>query len=107
MSAEAIRELNDQLRVNDRNGRIVITSGILNVGGDFVVRAREAVRAFNAFDEDNDPNGEHDFGSLVIDGYRLMFKIDYYDLQCEFGSPDPSNAAVTTRVMTILLAEEY
>jgi hypothetical protein len=34
-------------------------------------------------------------------------KIDYYDAAMEFGSEDPADASVTTRVMTILLPEDY
>ncbi|WP_156421176.1 MULTISPECIES: DUF3768 domain-containing protein [unclassified Sphingopyxis] len=31
----------------------------------------------------------------------------YYDLDCLFGSDDPANAAMTTRVITILLPEDW
>jgi hypothetical protein len=59
------------------------------------------------FSENNDPHHEHDFGSVDEAGVRCFFKIDYYDRKTEFGSPDPADPAVTTRVMTIMLAEEY
>ena len=64
----------------------------------------EKVRSFDAFSEDKDPHQEHGFGSIDEAGVRCFFKIDYYDRKTEFGSPDP---AVTTRVMTIMFAEEY
>ncbi|MGQ3081390.1 MAG: DUF3768 domain-containing protein [Allorhizobium sp.] len=31
----------------------------------------------------------------------------YYDLDCEYGSEDPADATITTRVVTILLPEDY
>ena len=48
-----------------------------------------------------------DFGSLELDGKQLFWKIDCYDNKLKWGSPDPSDPAVTRRVLTILLADEY
>ncbi len=39
--------------------------------------------------------------------HLIFFKIDYYDKQGAFHSSDPSDPAVTQRVITIMLAEEY
>jgi Protein of unknown function (DUF3768) len=51
--------------------------------------------------------GEHDFGSFELEGEKLYWKIDCYDKKMRFGSEDPSDPEQTTRVLTILLAEEY
>lgn len=59
------------------------------------------------FTSDNDPYGEHEFGSFDYAGKSVNWKIDYYDRTCEWGSPDPADEAVTTRVLTVMLAEEY
>ena len=56
---------------------------------------------------DDDTYGERDFGAFDYRGERLLFKIDYYDSNLEFGSEDPSDAAQTRRVMTIMLASDY
>jgi hypothetical protein len=56
---------------------------------------------------DNDPYSEHDFGSFEIEGDKFFWKIDCYDKTLEFGSPDPTDPSVTTRLLTIMLASEY
>ena len=48
-----------------------------------------------------------DFAAIEFLGRKVWMKIDYYDAAMEFGSEDPADASVTTRVMTILLPEDY
>ncbi len=64
-----------------------------------MITKTEQIRALN--DE------EHDFGVFDADGHRIFFKIDYYDKTLTYHSPDPSDPAVTERVITVMLAEEY
>ena len=51
--------------------------------------------------------GSDEHTILTVNGRRLLFKIDYYDLELQCHSPDASDPAVTQRVMTVMLAEEY
>ncbi len=73
----------------------------------FVAAVLGKVRTFNDFTEDNDPYGEHDFGSFVHHEEKMFWKIDYYDKMMTAGSEDPSDGGVTTRVLTVMLASEY
>jgi hypothetical protein len=102
-----IRQLNDQLRCNSIGGRVVITSGIEALGTAGACQVLAAVANFAHFTEDNDPWGEHDCAILTVNGRRVLFKIDYYDLELRCHSPDSSDPAVTERVLTVMLAEEY
>lgn len=100
-----IAELNDHLRCSNVGGRIAITQGVLATGSVPAILAR--VRAFDAFDTDNDPYGQRDFGALDCGGEKVFWKIDYYDQAMQFGSPDPADPSVTCRVLTVMLASEY
>ena len=102
-----VRALNDAFRTSGQGGRIVATRGVQEKGAGFVAQALERVQIFAAFTQDNDPYGEHDFGSFELDGEKLYWKIDCYDKEMRYGSEDPSDPEKTTRVLTILLAEEY
>ena len=102
-----IRDLNDQFRRTGQGGRQVITPGIQAMGLIAILSLRQQVAAFDAFTEDNDPYGEHDFGSLKFLGKTVFWKIDYYNRTFTEGSPNPADPEVTTRVLTVLLASEY
>lgn len=102
-----IRELNDCLRVSHTGGQVLATSGIGALGSSVVSAILCEVAAFDSFSQDNDPYGEHDCAAITVDGVCILWKIDYYDTDHRFLSPDPSDASVTSRVLTIMLAEEY
>ncbi len=83
----------------------------------------ELIETFDAFTEDNDPHGERDFGCIYQLGdvqwtterprlrederERVFWKLDYYDRDLQFGSDDAANPAITRRVLTIMLSDEY
>ncbi|WP_156795408.1 DUF3768 domain-containing protein [Bradyrhizobium icense] len=102
-----IRVLNDFFRATFLGGKVVITSGVASLPLDVKARAMIQVQSFADFNADNDPHDEHDFGSFEVAGAKFFWKIDYYDVLCEFGSEDPADPEKTTRVLTIMLAEEY
>jgi len=109
MSAQTdrIRMLNDELRQHLLGGGAVITPGIAALGSEAVKRLVLVIATFDDFCTANDPHSEHDFGVFDFDGSQVMFKIDYYDKTLTGHSPDPANPAVTERIITIMLAEEY
>lgn len=67
----------------------------------------QAVQSFSDFSEDNDPYQEHDCAVFVVNNKRYIFKIDYYDLNLEYGSENPVDPNLTKRALTVMLADEY
>jgi hypothetical protein len=104
----SIAGLNDLLRTTFLTGRVVLTEGIASLPPEDREAILTAVRTFKDFTGDNDPHGEHDFGSIDHPGVgRVFWKIDYYDPSYTWGSDDPADPAKTRRVLTIMLAGEY
>ena len=101
----------------------VATVGFRSLSTSDQSRVRELIETFDAFDEDNDPHGERDFGTIyqLGDGRwtterprvredkreQVFWKLDYYDRDLQFGSEDAANPAITRRVLTIMLSDEY
>lgn len=100
--AAKIAALNDRFRGMAID--VMITSGVRDTLPD-LAELMKVVERFDAFNEDNDPYGEHDFGSLVWYGEKVFWKIDYYDQERKYGL-DPLDKDCR-RVMIVMLASEY
>jgi hypothetical protein len=107
MTAGRLCDLNDAFRRSFAGGRVMTTAGVAAMTEQLRAEAFERVRTFEAFTPDNDPHGEHDLGGFEVAGQKLFWKIDAYDAAMEFGSEDPADPSKTTRVLTIMLADEY
>jgi Protein of unknown function (DUF3768) len=106
MTVERIRDLNDRFRRTFEGGGL-LSQAVSSLPGGDVERLIKLVKEFEVFTSDNDPHGEHDFGAIELNGERYFWKIDYYDLQRQLGSPDPAHPMVTVRKLTIMRADEY
>ncbi len=102
-----VAALNDILRRTLSGGTLVLSAGLIALGCERQQRVLDAIAAFDGFTPDNDPYGERDFGAPEAAGERILFKIDYFDRALGAASPDPADASVTTRVLTVMLAAEY
>ncbi len=104
---QMIAHLNDLFRQTGIAGKMVMTRGVADLDDRIRQQALLSVRTFSNFTEDNDPHGEHDFGSFAVTGQKFFWKIDYYDNEYKYGSKEPWDVNKTKRVLTIMLASEY
>lgn len=99
--AAKVAKINDAFR---RSGfGVTLTVGVQEI--EDVPGLLAAIRQFSTFTEDNDPWGEHDFGSLKWFGQKVFWKISYYDQTLEYGEEPLSPKC--RRILTVMLAEEY
>ena len=99
--AAQIAHLNDTFR--QQRGDWFITRGAQALPD--VPGLLQAVQAFDTFTLDNDPYGEHEFGSIIWHQDKTFWKIDYYDQDLQYWH-DPLDPDCR-RILTILLASEY
>src|SRR5207302_9597607 len=95
VSAQQIRELNDRFRTTMTGGQVLMTAGVNALPSDVKAMVIRRVATFSDFTADNDPHGEHDFGSFTLAGRKFFFKMDYYDTDLNDGSEDPADPAKT------------
>lgn len=104
-----IRQLNDAFRSTFLGGLVTLTAGVEALEPTLKAQVLNAVRSFDdsAFDKSNDPHDEHDFVAFELTGQTYFAKVDYYNRDMSAGSEDPSDPKKTTRVLTIMRADEY
>ena len=103
-----IRRLNDEMRLGRfQHGTVVLTTGVQAYDEEWLQVISDSIARYDNFPKDNDPHGEHDFGSFEMAGEKLFWKVDYFDLDLKCHSLDAANPDVTHRVLTIMKAGEY
>ena len=107
IDVKKIAQQNDKFRKTFCGGQILLTYGISSLPMPQQFEITQKVKEFNNFTEDNDPYGEHDFGAINFQDDTYFWKIDYYDIDYNYLSPDTSDPNVTNRVLTIMRGDEY
>ncbi|MBR1601008.1 MAG: DUF3768 domain-containing protein [Alphaproteobacteria bacterium] len=103
-----IKTLNDNFRKTFTGGQVLLTAGIDSLPTSDVANIMLLVQNFTDFTPDNDPYGEHDFGSFMYNGSKIFWKIDYYDrFNTCYASENPADPIITKRVLTIMFADEW
>ncbi len=106
MNLNRVRRLNDELRQTFVGGRVFMTPCVEALAPRMKAEVVSKVQTFWNFNGSNDPYGEHDFGIVKLAGTTYFFKVDYYAPDMEGGSEDPADPQKTTRVLTIMRADE-
>jgi hypothetical protein len=107
MAMNKIAFLNDGVRRTFSRGKVVMTAAVAALPEERREQVLRRVQTFDQFTEDNDPMGEHDFGSFELGGEQFFFKLDYYNKDMLAGSEDPADPEQTTRVLTIGFMSDY
>lgn len=102
-----IATLNDTFRKTFTGGQVLLTAGIDSMSSEDKANIVSLVQNFDNFTPDNNPYSENDFGSFDYKDEKILWEIDYYDLNNQYMSENPANPDITNRVLTIMLAEEY
>ena len=109
---EIIARLNDRARLGlDRTARVVFTRSCLAAFGDpdgieRVLIQAALVKAMRTSTYSKD-SPERDLGIMDVRGTVVWVKIDCFDRNLEFGSDDPADPSVTTRVLTVMLPSDW
>lgn len=67
-----IQTLNDNFRKSLLGGKVMLTRGIFSKGQKAINEILDSVKIFNNFNSKNDPYNEHDYGSFVYNGQKIM-----------------------------------
>ena len=102
-----IATLNDKFRRSFINGEVLLSAGIAAMSSEDKVNIVSLVQNFDNFTPDNNPYSENDFGTFDYKDEKILWKIDYYDLNNKYHSEDPSNPYITNRILTIMTVFEW
>lgn len=109
-----IAELNDELRKSivtnawqQTKNKVVMSSSISFMQSEDRMTIFTNVAEFKDFTKGDNPYGENDFGAFSHNGTKIFWKIDYYDNDMKYHSPDNTDPEKTIRLLTIMTASEW
>jgi hypothetical protein len=97
-----IIELNDQLRVTFKGGRVQIMPSIYQLDARLCGRALCVMSRHAKFDRGSD----HDRGRFVFAGYAFEWCVEYQNRDGTGVSPDPADPDKTLRVLTLSAVDD-
>lgn len=105
-----IAKLNDLFRKSPFDGELLhgqlyVTAGVNALPNELRQEALDGLMAFDTFTPDNDPWGEHDYGSFTLsNGQKVAFQFSYYaDSTCKEAGDGSANCY---RALVLMFPEE-
>lgn len=80
--------------------------GVAALDKETQTRTIRAIALFSDFTEYKDAYHENDCAMVTLDGYRLLWKVEYYDPTLQHNSEDSPELSKTVRVMATMIPEE-
>jgi len=100
--------LNDKFRItHSGNGVLSVMASVQNRADEFREAAIEAALAAENFAGENEPWHVRDYGTVVVENEKFLWKIEDYDNNMQRASVDPADETQTKRVLIIMLASGY
>jgi Protein of unknown function (DUF3768) len=99
---ETTAALNDRLRTTFKGGRIQMTRNVYDLDDRLRGRALSVLARYNSFDADSD----HDSGVFIFAGFAFEWRIEYRSVDGCGPAPDPTDAAKTSRVLTLFVVDD-
>ena len=96
MNAKENDKLRKAIPIISKPNIFVVTRGIANLPAEEQAQIIQKVKDFNNFNEENNPYGEHDFGSFMHNDRKIFWKIDDY-----------AGSEGFNLVLTVMFADEY
>ncbi|MCL2931340.1 MAG: DUF3768 domain-containing protein [Trichodesmium sp. MAG_R03] len=102
-----IAKLNDRFRNGDKSlGEYRMSRQVLGLPRKKQKELFKEIQDFSNFTPENDPNGQHEMGQVIMNGVEYIWKIDYLDTSMIMLSDAPEDINKTTRVLLVIRADE-
>ena len=96
-----VASLNDKCRKTQNPDNTYLCLSLIQRGDEFMKQALSQIADVSIPLAEEETDEEKGYGSTSVEGTKLSWSIDYFDLDEEDDSPDPADPKVTVRTMSV------